>query len=321
MSINRIEACSINRPFNCRCLITQFSTGGASVPSLAYLPAAVPQHRLHRQAPHLRLTLRSTTMPYNPTPGQIYSPSPPLAQQSYSSTPPAPPPKPSGSSTPSRGPPLPPPPPGSQHQVEPSELDGSQSYPPQQQQPPQNLPQIPPIDPNWLPETLRDKTTTDLNALLQDPSLQAALLADPSTTHPALPASQSALKPLIDSNLALASSLSDLESHLSTLRASTQSRLLALKALEQQHRSKLAETEKALASFSPQALYQRLAAGVQEQEQLVKGLEESWMDEEGVASEREVGEFVRRVKEAKALTVLRRERKYRWDEGRVGGWR
>jgi hypothetical protein len=40
-----------------------------------------------------------------------------------------------------------------------------------------------------------------------------------------------------------------------------------------------------------------------------------------VAAEREVAEFVRTFREARVLAYLRRERKERWDEGRVGGWR
>ena len=40
-----------------------------------------------------------------------------------------------------------------------------------------------------------------------------------------------------------------------------------------------------------------------------------------MASDREVGDFVRWVKEARKVAFLRRERKSRWDEGRVGGWR
>jgi hypothetical protein len=69
------------------------------------------------------------------------------------------------------------------------------------------------------------------------------------------------------------------------------------------------------------ALYQRLSASGQEQEGLVRSLEESWLEDEGVATDREIGEFVRRVKEARKTAFLRRERKGRWDEGRVGGWR
>ncbi|KAK5004810.1 hypothetical protein LTR28_008447, partial [Elasticomyces elasticus] len=101
------------------------------------------------------------------------------------------------------------------------------------------------------------------------------------------------------------------------------SHLLALRALEQAHRSKIVETESALAPFSARALYLRLGAGVQEQEALVRALEQGFLDGSGgvEAGEREVVECVRRVREAKALAFLRRERRERWDEGRVGGWR
>lgn len=37
--------------------------------------------------------------------------------------------------------------------------------------------------------------------------------------------------------------------------------------------------------------------------------------------EREVNEWIRKYREAKVLCYLRQERKERWDEGRVGGWR
>ena len=257
-------------------------------------------------------------MSYSSTP--VYSNSPALqpAPTHYSSTPPVPPPKPSGSDTPTRGPPLPPPPPGQQHH-EVSELDGSPSQSAYAQGPPQ--PSIPIIENHWLPEILKDKSTSDLHQLLQDRDLQSALLNDPSTTHPAIPASHAPLQPLIESNLALADSLLQVEARLNRQREQSQSRLLSLRALEQQHRTKLSETEDALQTFSPMALYQRLSASVQEQEQLVRGLEESWLDEGGMASDREIGEFVRRVKENKKTAFLRAERKRRWDEGRVGGWR
>lgn len=259
-------------------------------------------------------------MSYTPVSGHIYSPQPQSTPHYYSATPPVPPPKPSGSSTPARGPPLPPPPPGAHVQNEPSELDGSQGHYYQQQQQ-SSIPPIPAIEQNWLPETLKEKTTADLQALLQDQSLQASLLDDPNNTHPAIPASQQALRPLIESNVQLANSLVELESRLAQQREQTQSRLLSLRALEQQHRSKLSETEDALSSFSPMALYQRLSASVQEQDQLVRGIEDSWLEEGGMASDREVTDFVRRVKDAKKTAFLRRERKERWDEGRVGGWR
>jgi hypothetical protein len=94
-----------------------------------------------------------------------------------------------------------------------------------------------------------------------------------------------------------------------------------LRALEAQFRAKQAEQEAALRDFSAPALYQKLVGAIAEQESLCKGLEESFLDDEGVAGEREVGEFVRRLREARKVAYLRRERKERWDEGRVGGWR
>lgn len=59
-----------------------------------------------------------------------------------------------------------------------------------------------------------------------------------------------------------------------------------------------------------------------EQESLCQGLEESFLEAEGgVASDREVEQFVKRLKEARKVEYLRKERKARWDEARVGGWR
>ncbi|KAK3720423.1 hypothetical protein LTR37_003835 [Vermiconidia calcicola] len=262
----------------------------------------------------------------------------PQASTYYSPTPPAPPPKPPTSSTPATGPPLPPPPPSQYTQNEPSELDGSQGYPYHQQQQQQyyersghsragsyaqqqEQTKIPPIEPGWLPDCVKDKTTSDLQHLLTNPQLQSAILSNPSTTHPSLTHTSNLLPPLLNTNLHLTTSLSNLESTLAQKRSQTQSRLLSLRALENAHRTKLVETEDALSAFSPMALYQRLNAAVTEQESLVQGLEESWMDEEGVAGEREVEAFVRRVKEGRKLGVLRQERRGRWDEGRVGGWR
>lgn len=160
-----------------------------------------------------------------------------------------------------------------------------------------------------------------MRELVENQKLQAALLNNPNTTHPSIPASQEPLQQLLDSNIALASSLQQLESRLTHQRAATQSRLLALRALERQHKTKIVETEDALRNFSPMALYQRLNASVQEQEALVKGIEESFLDDGAIATDRELADFVRRVREAKRLAFLRSERKERWDEGRVGGWR
>jgi hypothetical protein len=61
--------------------------------------------------------------------------------------------------------------------------------------------------------------------------------------------------------------------------------------------------------------------GIQELEALCEALEESFVEGEGKASEREVAEFVKRCREGRKLLGLRRERKARFEEGRVGGWR
>jgi hypothetical protein len=80
--------------------------------------------------------------------------------------------------------------------------------------------------------------------------------------------------------------------------------------------------DRALAPFSPSSLYQRLSAGVQEQEMVCRALEESFLEGDGgVATEREANEWVRRYRESKKVYYSRREQKERWDEGRVGGWR
>jgi hypothetical protein len=241
-----------------------------------------------------------------------YAQSPRLSQfQHYdASTPPPPPPKPPGGrDTPSRGPPLPPPP-----TAQPS-LNSSDAFASQ----PQN--QIPLPAPGWLPSIVHDLSTDDLRRLLENPDLQAALLNDYENTHPSIPASQDSLRQILDSNLQMASSLQQVESRLQHQRAQTQSRLISLRALEQQHKSKIVETEDTLKGFSPMALYQRLSASAQEQDALVKGIQDSFLDDGGLAPDRDVQDFVRRLREAKRVAFLRNQRKERWDEGRVGGWR
>ncbi|KAF2156075.1 hypothetical protein K461DRAFT_318695 [Myriangium duriaei CBS 260.36] len=253
-------------------------------------------------------------MAYSATPSYHHRPS---GSYDYNSaTPPPPPPKPSsGTQTPSRGPPLPPPPTQGFDPVgDRASGDFQESNFPAQQN--VTLP-----EPGWLPPGLTDKTTQDLHYLLEHPELQTALLDNPATSHPSIAQSQAPLKQILESNVVLSDSLLQLEAQLTTLRSSTQSRLLGLRALEQQHRTKLSETENELKEFSPMALYQRLNASAQEQDSLVRGIEDSFLDENGMASDREVQDFVRRLREAKKTAFLRNERKMRWDEGRVGGWR
>jgi hypothetical protein len=168
--------------------------------------------------------------------------------------------------------------------------------------------------------------TKDLHHVLQTPDLQHAIIHNPETAHPSLAASTVPLQALLAQNVSLAESLKQLEAHVQHQRDSTQSRLLSLRALERQWRAKQTEQDEALREFSPPALYQRLSAAVGEQESLCRGLEESFLEGEGgrgeaVASEREVTEFVRRLRDGRKVAYLRAERKERWDEGRVGGWR
>ncbi|KAF1944547.1 hypothetical protein EJ02DRAFT_464123 [Clathrospora elynae] len=245
------------------------------------------------------------------------------------STPPPPPPKPSRSSgptTPSRGPPLPPPPPGQAQPYGDQQQTSQNVY----QNPPQAGPDylaVQPPDDGWLPDVLKDKQTKDLHHVLQTPELQHAIIHNPETTHPSLPASIAPLQALLAQNVGLTESLKLLEAHVQHQRDGAQSRLLSLRALERQWRAKQADQDEALREFSPPALYQRLSAAVGEQEALCRGLEESFLEGEGfgggeaVASEREVTDFVRRLREGRKVAYLRAERKERWDEGRVGGWR
>jgi hypothetical protein len=229
-----------------------------------------------------------------------YTPAPSHVNSHYdSSTPPPPPPK-------QAGPPLPPPP---------GNMNSHNNY--------SNVPQaqISLPEPGWLPPIVHELATNDLGRLVEDAELQAALLNDTDNTHGSIAASQEALRQMLESNIEIASSLQQLERRVTHERAATQTRLLSLRALEQQHKSKIVETEDTLKSFSPMALYQRLNSSLQEQDGLLKGIEDSFLEEGGLATDREVQDFVRRLREAKRLAFLRHERKERWDEGRVGGWR
>ncbi|KAF6810939.1 hypothetical protein CSOJ01_06006 [Colletotrichum sojae] len=195
---------------------------------------------------------------------------------------------------------------------------------------------IPDPGDQWLPKILQDKSygevfTTDTDYSKQDladiatnPDVLNALIHAPSTIHPSLAASHQALQAALAENLDLASRLVELESRLAHQRSTTQAQLLSTHALERQWRQKQSDMDHALAPFSPASLYQRLGQGVQEQASVCHVLEESFIDGEGngtLASERETLEWVKRHRDAKIVYYLRQERKDRWDEGRVGGWR
>ncbi|KAK4197736.1 hypothetical protein QBC40DRAFT_350737 [Triangularia verruculosa] len=253
----------------------------------------------------------------------------------YSHTPPAPPPKPPGSheasgmSTPvpagpppSQAPRPPPPPPeaavtaGGLH---PTDVGSSASNGTSAQ-----AQEIPDPGDQWLPRFLQDKSKHDLAEMLSDPAQLSALTHSPQTIHPSLGSSHEALRAALGENMERAAQLVELEARLAHQRSATQAQLLSTHALVRQWRAKQADMDHALAPFAPASLYQRLSQGVQEQEGVCYALEESFLEGEGdggLATEREVGDWIRRYREAKKLYYLRQERRERWDEGRVGGWR
>ncbi|KAF3004705.1 hypothetical protein E8E14_006896 [Neopestalotiopsis sp. 37M] len=171
----------------------------------------------------------------------------------------------------------------------------------------------------------RDYSKQDLAAILSNPSLLEALTHSPSTAHPSLTQSHAALQSALTENLTLAQHLVELEGRLTHQRSSTQAQLLSTHALERQWRAKQSDMDVALAPFAPSSLYQRLTQGLQEQEMVCTAMEESFLDGDGsdhnVATEREVNEWVRKYRENRKLFYLRQERKERWNERRVGGWR
>ncbi|KAF5658761.1 hypothetical protein FDENT_14041 [Fusarium denticulatum] len=183
---------------------------------------------------------------------------------------------------------------------------------------------IPDPGEQWLPQILQHKSKQDLAELLGNPTLLNALTHSPESIHPSLLVSHQALSASLNENIDLAGQLTDMEARLSHQRASTQAQLLSTHTLERQWRQKQSDMDHALAPFSPAALYQQLGQGVQEQASVCEAMEESFLDGEGEgvsATEREVTDWVRKYREAKVQYYLRQERKERWDEGRVGGWR
>ncbi|KKK23120.1 hypothetical protein P175DRAFT_0433083 [Aspergillus ochraceoroseus IBT 24754] len=182
------------------------------------------------------------------------------------------------------------------------------------------LPQPPTIEEGWLPEGVKEKPTVDLQTILTSPDLISAL----SSHHPSYAAHQQTLQSLLKYNHDLANHLLELQSRLGDLRSSTEKLLLTHQSLEVSWRKKQSELDTALAPWSPKALYQRLAASIAEQEAVCQAVEESFLEEEqrhGRATEKEVGDWIRRVRAESAKLEARREAKSRWDEGRVGGWR
>lgn len=114
------------------------------------------------------------------------------------------------------------------------------------------------------------------------------------------------------------------------LRDETAQLLLNHTSLQSQWRRKQSEMDDALSPWGPRQMYQRLVSSISEQEALLRAMQESFLDGhsdgyygggDGKASEKEVTEWVRRIREGATTLARRREMRARWDEGRVGGWR
>ena len=161
----------------------------------------------------------------------------------------------------------------------------------------------------------------DLESLLASPTLLDSILRSTQTAHASVHASDEHLASALATNAALAQHVNHVASATAAQRADVSSRLLQLRALERQWHLKQAAMDDALAPFSPKALHARLVAGCGEQEQLLRAMEESFVEGEGRAGEREIAEWVKRWKEGRKTLGLRLERRRRFDEGRVGGWR
>lgn len=278
---------------------------------------------------------------------------PPIASPYQTATPPPPPPKRTSSSyqinSPATGPPLPPQPYSQQQQsaspqtpVYPARSSSQtpQAAPLGQQQaqnygyqdsaqqgsgtfigPDGRSVELPPD--GWLPAGISTKHKNDLQHLLASTELLAAFLNNPETTHPSLTASTALLQQRLAQNLQLAQHLNNLHGSLLSTRSNVQTHLLTVRGLESRWKKKQSELENRLEPWGPRELHQRLVTSIAEQEAMCQGLEESFIEDDsaGVRSERDVADWVKRVREGRKLCHLRRERRARWDEGRVGGWR
>ena len=131
----------------------------------------------------------------------------------------------------------------------------------------------------------------------------------------------------------MAQQVSHLEAQLRQLRDETAQLLLNHTSLQTQWRRKQSEMDDALAPWGPRQMYQRMVSSINEQEGLLRAMQESFLEggtddgayygaaSGGKASEKEVTEWVRRIREGATTLEKRREMRARWDEGRVGGWR
>jgi hypothetical protein len=140
------------------------------------------------------------------------------------------------------------------------------------------------------------------------------------------------LQSAIQANVQLAQQVAQVEGQLRQLRDETAQLLLNHTSLQAQWRRKQSEMDDALSPWGPRQMYQRLVSSIGEQEALLRAMQESFLEGSnddgahydgghGKATEKEVTEWVRRIREGATTLEKRREMRARWDEGRVGGWR
>ncbi|KAK6335546.1 hypothetical protein TWF696_002318 [Orbilia brochopaga] len=226
----------------------------------------------------------------------------------------------------------------------------SQFLPPQSQlQPPSTSTSTPSAPPElFIPTVLQDKSRDDLLHILHSQSLLDALYL---SHHPAAAANLTALTTALNTNTAHAARLQSLSAAVDHQRATTSATLLSTRQLERSWRDKENEMDVALARFSARALHARLGQAVGEADAVSRALEESFLEDDGlgdaegeyiaaatggtaggavgttnvggggVKAGKDVDNFVKSYRGVRALYHLRKERKERWDENRVGGWR
>ncbi|KAJ9630265.1 hypothetical protein H2204_008483 [Knufia peltigerae] len=204
--------------------------------------------------------------------------------------------------------------------------NAQQNFAPVPPQPQQRYDPIPPpsLSDRWIPSQLQDKPINELHTLVNN----ASLLASIASTHPSYTSSLKPLQDAIHANLQLVQQVSQAESQLRQLRDETGQLLLSHASLQTQWRRKQTEMDDALSPWGPRQMYQRLVSSIGEQEALLRATQESFLEgstsddtSHGKASEKEINDWVRRIREGATTLEKRREMRARWDEGRVGGWR
>ncbi|KAK6495342.1 hypothetical protein TWF481_003366 [Arthrobotrys musiformis] len=184
----------------------------------------------------------------------------------------------------------------------------------------------------FTPAVLQDKSRDDLVHILHSQHLLESLYL---AHHPSSPQNLNSLTTALSSNAAYAKRLQSLSAAVDHQRATTSSSLLKTRQLERSWREKENEMDVALNRFSARALHARLGQAVGEADAVSRALEESFLEDDGlgdadgeysaaaggVKASKDVDNFVKSYRGVRALYHLRKERKERWDENRVGGWR